>query len=128
MRYSIKATLLSALIFPGLGQLLLRHYKTGLLMLVVAFTCMATVVTQALSKSMQIISQLEQSGAIIDEASIARSVEQASQNYDGTLVNLAMFGLIACWLISVVHAYLAGRARDAEEASAASGNNPGNQP
>lgn len=113
MKYSIGAPLLSGLIFPGLGQLYLRYYKTGLVMLIIAFFCVGTVVTEAMSKAMKIASDLEQSGAILDQAAITRAVEQSSQNYDSTLVNLAMFGLVICWLASVIHAYLAGKARDA---------------
>jgi hypothetical protein len=113
MRYSIGAALLSGLIFPGLGQLLLKYYKTGLVMLIVAFVCVATVVTEAMSKALKIASDLEQSGAILDQAAIASAVEQASQNYDTMLVNLGMLGLVLVWLASVIHAYWAGKARDA---------------
>ena len=115
MNYSIKASLLSALIFPGLGQLLLRHYKTGLAMMIIAFTCIATVVSQAFSKALSIAHQIEQNGGMLDEATISSSIELASQNYDNQLVNLAMLGLVLCWLVSVVHAYMAGKARDLAE-------------
>ena len=116
MKYSVKAVLLSALIFPGLGQLLLKFYKTGVTIAAIAFTCMATVVTQAVSKAMSIAEQIHSSGAIPDTASIAESIQLSGADYDSSLINLAMLGLVSCWLVSVVHAYIAGRARDAAEA------------
>jgi hypothetical protein len=115
MNYSIKATLLSALIFPGLGQLLLKYYKTGISLAILAFVCIVTVVSQAMSKALSIVEQIEQQGGSPDPVQIAAQIEQLSQQYDTHMINLAMSGLILCWFVSVVHAYFAGRARDAEK-------------
>ena len=63
-------------------------------------------------KSHEHCCQIQQNGGVLDEASIASSIELASQGYDSLLVNLAMLGLLLCWLVSVVHAYVTGRALD----------------
>lgn len=115
MNYCLKATLLSALIFPGLGQMLLKYYRTGISLAVVAFICIVTVVSQAVSKTMRIAEQLQQQGKTLDATQIAETARQLSQQYDSSLINLAMAGLVLCWLIGVIHAYIAGRARDAAE-------------
>lgn len=117
MKYSLKALLLSALIFPGLGQLLVKHYKTGFSMAAVAFVCIATVISQAFNKALIIAERAQKDGAASDPASIAEFMETSGIQYDSTLINLAMAGLLLCWLVSVIHAYLAGKARDEQESS-----------
>ena len=45
MNNSLKGALLSGLVFPGLGQIMLKHYKRGfVLMLAITATLMAVLI------------------------------------------------------------------------------------
>ena len=41
MSHALKAALLSGLVFPGLGQIMLKHYKRGIAVVVVTLVLMA---------------------------------------------------------------------------------------
>jgi len=112
MRQATKGLLLSGLVFPGLGQLLLgRRLRGGLFIAVVLASTIACVVAGT-RVALGILARLEASGRPIDLAAITAAATEAAGG-GGVLLIEALLGLIVlCWLVALVDAYLLGRALD----------------
>ena len=102
MKQAIKGALLSGLVFPGLGQMALKHYPRGLAFLAVAAGCAIHVVKTAVDAVMQSLPGLE-------NGDVANLPVPAGGG-DGPV----MWLLILCWLWGVLDAYLLGDRLDRE--------------
>ena len=106
MKQAFLAALCSALVIPGLGQILNQQLKKGIIMLGAVLVLFGTGVVE-MYRIMKYVLQ-ETPPANANPGSIIRSL--------GSPDNLAVwiiFGLFAIvWIISVVDAFLAGRRMD----------------
>jgi len=114
MKQSIKGALLSALVFPGLGQLILGSIRTGLAFIVLTAAGLSVIIyriaKQASSAMDKILSAMEE-GALDMDSIIELS--RRSTNTSGSWIETACLILIVCcWTISLVHAYLYGKKMD----------------
>jgi len=98
-----KAALLSGLVFPGLGQMALRHYLRGLAFVAVALACTVHIVTTAVDEVMRSLPAL-------DAADFA-DLPAASGGNAGP----AGWILLLCWLWGVLDAYRLGDKLDRQE-------------
>lgn len=108
MRRSIKAALLSGLVFPGLGHLVLKQYRRGWILTLCALAALSVVVTVVIEQAMRVVDRIEageisaQTGAITELA--ADSVNTA----DSSLANIALLVFIVCWLVGIIDSYRLG--------------------
>jgi hypothetical protein len=115
MNNSLRSALLSGLVFPGLGQVILKHYKRGaLLMLAITATLMAVLI-KALQQAFTIIEKIESEGLEIDMSTILSTATKASTTSDSLIFKLLLWLLIFCWVMGVVDAYRIGRKKDIDE-------------
>ena len=89
MTHAKKAALLSGLLIPGLGQLTLKHYKTGFALIVVVFICMAIVITISVQHAQAIVNQIQAEGGIMDPTRLKQAIEQSRDQQNSGLINLA---------------------------------------
>jgi hypothetical protein len=109
MNTSIKAALLSALVFPGCGQLWLRRYRSGGALLAVTLLALVFVVRYAVQQATLIADKIIAGEIPLDAQVIAQRVSAIVDNPDSSAVNAAAWVIVACWLIGIVDAYRAGR-------------------
>lgn len=102
-----KALLLSALIFPGAGQLYLRRAKTGVVLLVTTVICIFTMVASVMTTAMSAVQQIQTSGGIVDMSQISRIATETTQQASNSGFTLALSLIVICWLYSIVDAVLA---------------------
>lgn len=115
MKKSLKGALLSGLVFPGLGQYVLGEKKLGLGLIGLTAVALAVVVAELarmVSTALKTIGPALEKGG--DPASLAQSAVQAM---GGTtwMYSVASWGLAACWLGAVVHAWWWGKKQDARK-------------
>jgi TM2 domain-containing membrane protein YozV len=115
MRNSLKAALLSGLVFPGAGQLWLKHYARGAALLIAVSAATALVVTRAAKQAYAILERIESEGGAIDPAALLKSVTQPPGGGDDMMITAASLAIVACWIIGIVDAYLIGRKKDLAE-------------
>ena len=115
MKNAIKGALLSGLIFPGLGQIVLKSYKRGIGLMIVCIAGLIVFVIQATQKAFLILENIAQEGGAIDMGTISNAAGQASAAYDSSTVNIALLLIIVCWVIGVVDAYRIGMQQDAAD-------------
>ncbi|MES2318629.1 MAG: hypothetical protein V4631_14195 [Pseudomonadota bacterium] len=107
MDRSHKAALLSALVFPGAGQFFLQRRLVGWLFAVPTVAAALQLLTVVYARAQQIADDLV-AGRIDLFQVLGRVHEQGL--IAGPAANIAAYVMVACWIGSIAHAWLAGRA------------------
>ncbi len=113
MSNALKGALLSGLVLPGLGQVVLRHYKRGLALMLVVLGSLTVMVIKAAQLALAVFEKMELEGGATDIQAIAQAATRASVTSDSRLFNFCLLLIVACWLFSVVDAYVIGKKMDA---------------
>ena len=117
MNRSLKGVLLSGLVFPGLGQIVLKRYKRGVLIIVATLVSLFGLVAKAVQLALVVLEKIQSEGGAIDMTAISEAVNQASTPSGSLFLYLVFLLVILCWVIGAVDAYLIGRRKDIEEKS-----------
>ena len=118
MNNSLKGAFWSGLIFPGLGQIVLKHYKRGAVIMLTVLAGLSVIVVQAVQKAFIILEKIKSEGGTIDMNTILDAASQASTNSDSLIFGFAVSLITFCWIIGLVDAYRIGKKKDLEEDSA----------
>ena len=116
MNNSLKGALLSGLVFPGLGQIVFKHYRRGAVLLILVSASLLVVLAKAVQQAFTILEKIELDGGAIDLSAISNAAVQASTTSDSPVFKLFFLLMIVCWIIGVVDAYRIGRRKDIEDA------------
>lgn len=112
MKKSTKAVLLSALMFPGAGQLYLKKYLIATVLIAATmaalYVLLVPVVATANEIAAKILSGELQAGPNL-MADVLEATQQASTMQSMDTTSLVLLGT---WLISVIHAWRAGKMQD----------------
>jgi hypothetical protein len=117
MNNSLKGAFLSGLIFPGLGQVVLKHYKQGAVIMLTVLVSLSVIVVKAVQHALAILEKIESAGGAISMSTISNAATQASTTSGSLTFNLLLLLVILCWIIGVVDAYRIGKKKDIEEGS-----------
>jgi hypothetical protein len=109
-----KGVLLSGLVFPGLGQVVQKHYKRGIVLMVTTFFAMAVVVALAVRQALSILEKMESDGGPIDINTISNAAAQATSPSGSLILRLLLATLAMGWIYGMVDAYRMGRKKDLE--------------
>lgn len=105
------ALLLSALVFPGAGQLYLKRYLRGIILVVLSLTCLWIIADRVLQQASSVLAQLASEGGAVDAGRLTDLVAQTSSGSDGLAVTTATLALAGCWVIGVVDAWRIARSQ-----------------
>ena len=119
MNNALKAAFLSGLIFPGLGQVVLKHYKRGAVIIIAVLVGLSIVVVKAVQQALAVLEKIQSEGGAINLSAISDAVDRASSTSGSLTFNLALWLVTLCWIIGVVDAYRIGKKKDIEENSTA---------
>jgi hypothetical protein len=111
MKASTKAALLSALVFPGLGQMQLKRYVRGLVLMVPVLTGLGVLIVRATAGVLRALDQMQTQGGIMDPNAVSNLVAVSSTQGD-SYSSLISLGIAACWIFSVIDAYRLGKERE----------------
>ncbi|MBW2075787.1 MAG: hypothetical protein JRI58_13770 [Deltaproteobacteria bacterium] len=117
MNNALKGAFLSGLIFPGLGQVVLKHYKRGAVIMLTVLVSLSVVVVKTVQQAFTILDKIESEGGAINMDTISNVATQASTTSDRFIFNFVLLLIIFCWIIGVVDAYRIGKKKDIEEQS-----------
>jgi hypothetical protein len=115
MRNSIKGAFLSGVVFPGLGQVILKHYKSGIALMLIVSVNMLLIIVKTVQHALAILEKIESEGGAIDISTISKAATQASTTSGSLIFKIALLLIILCWIIGVVDAYRIGKKKDIEE-------------
>ena len=113
MTNSLKAAILSGLVFPGMGQIFLKHYKRAVVIIVGTLAGMALIIVEAVQLGLAIMEKIMSEGGAIDMETISAAATQAVNSL--FTFNLGFLLIILFWSIGTVDAYRLGKKKDIEE-------------
>jgi TM2 domain-containing membrane protein YozV len=114
---SLKGALLSGLVFPGLGQISLKHHKRGIALILTVSLSMVVIIVKAVQLSMQMLEEIMLKGRVINIKIISNTVTGALGSSDGLVFNLSLLLIVLCWIVGILDAYITGRKMDIKEQS-----------
>ncbi|MFC1845099.1 hypothetical protein ACFLZ5_09970 [Thermodesulfobacteriota bacterium] len=117
MNNAFKGALLSGLILPGLGQIALKHYIRGGVIILAVLASTTVFVAKAAERALAILEKIELEGGIISIDTILGATQQASANSGNSILNLLFLLIGFCWIAGTVDAYIIGRKKDTEQHS-----------
>ncbi len=106
MSRSTNAVLLSALVLPGAGQIYLKRYRRGMVLIAISLACLWVFVDSAMQQAAAVLQRLELDGGALDAGQLS---DLASQTASGSGSTVATFVLAGCWLVGIVDAYRLGK-------------------
>lgn len=112
MNNAIKGVLLSGLVFPGLGQVALKCYGRGAVIIVATLVIVAEIALKAVQQALAIVETIGVGGGEIDLATIADATSRAMAGPGTEHFDILFLLMLACWLIGVIDGYLVGRRID----------------
>jgi TM2 domain-containing membrane protein YozV len=113
MKQALKGAALSALVFPGLGQIVLGRGRRGAVLIVIVLAALAGIVVQATRIALGILDKVQAGGAVPDLDTITAATHEALQAGGAGPIQWLLVLIAACWLFAIVDAYRVGRALDA---------------
>jgi hypothetical protein len=117
MTNAVKGALLSALVFPGFGQIALKQYQRGVVLMLTVLAGLAVIVVNAARQAMRIFETIESEGGAIDRDAIARAAAQATAPSDSLMMNLLLVVITICWIYAAVDAHRIGKQQDLQQGS-----------
>ena len=113
MNTAIKAALLSALVFPGSGQIYLKRYWRGLIIMFLAGLGLTVIVVMAAGAALEGIKAMQIEGKAADLNAMARIAAGSSKD---TASNYWMIFIAGCWIFSIIDAYKIGKRQGRRDA------------
>jgi hypothetical protein len=113
MKTAVKAGLLSALVFPGAGQLLQKKRKRGIALILITAVSFVIVVVKAVQQALTILETIASEGGVIDMDRISETAAGTITSSENFIIPMFLSLLILCWIIGVVDAlFLGGEEND----------------
>ena len=112
MKGSSKAALLSGLIFPGSGHIVLKQYLRGSVLMLFALVALSVIVTRIYQRALTIVDRINSGDIPVDTGAIAEMVSNSTSGADSFIENIAVVVLGACWLIGIIDSYRLGVAQE----------------
>ncbi len=113
MKISYKAALLSAFVFPGVGQLYLKKYGRGLSILLIVFAGLSYIIWMAAASALSVLDdavvRLQNGTTDLQEISgaVASKISATDTYHDPIL-----YFIVCLWIFSIIDAYIIGKQKE----------------
>ncbi len=112
MKKSIKAALLSGLVFPGTGHFSLDSYPRGLLYFVPSALGLLYLIRYSLNQAYTIADQIALGTIPLDTAVITNLITAQPEGTELLKLQIATWAIIICWVVSIIDSYRIGKITD----------------
>jgi len=112
MMRSTKVALLSGLVFPGIGHIVLKQYLRGSVLMLSALIAFSVIVTRVFQRALTVVDHINSGDIPVETGAIAELVSNSTSGADGFIENTAVIVLGACWLIGIIDSYRLGVAQE----------------
>ena len=117
MKNATKGALFSGLVFPGLGQIVLKRKMRGWMIVLIVVTSLYFLVTKIVETALAIVDDVQSQGGIIDVSELAATATQLTSNSTELTLNFLFLLIIFCWIASSIDAYRIGKQMDHKKAT-----------
>lgn len=111
MSKSVKASLLSALVFPGSGHFFLKKPILGAILLTVTIVCLYFLLATVMEAAQGISIKIQTGEIPLNANKIAEAVSNELTGKVGS-VNIPSYLFGICWLVGVIDSFRVGRLQD----------------
>ncbi len=108
MTRSIKAVLLSGLIFPGIGHMVLKQYLRGSILILFTLISLSVIVTVAVRRALSIVDSINGGEIPVESGAIIELVSNSISSADNFIVNIFLIVVGACWVAGIIDSYRLG--------------------
>ena len=112
MTKSIKAALLSGLVFPGLGHIVLKQYLRGSILMLFSLIALAAIVTMATRRALEIVDSINNGQVPVELGALSELASHSMSNTDNSIANVSLIVFGLCWLIGIIDSYRLGMVRE----------------
>jgi len=112
MKSSLKGAFLSGLVYPGLGQIIQKHYLRGFSLIGICTASLFVITFAALKRYETFLANLETGNIEYDITTIFQEASKFTVSQDNSLLKYASALIFGCWFIGTVDAYLSGKKTD----------------
>jgi Asp/Glu/hydantoin racemase len=109
MKNSIKAALLSAFVFPGLGHIVLKNYLVGVLLAAIALISSSLLIANVVRRAMDIIESIQRGETPLDITVIRELITNQTSSAAAQQLEVATTILMITWIVGIVDSYRIGR-------------------
>lgn len=120
MKKALQGALWSGLVLPGLGQIVLRRYLRGAMLLLASLACLAVLAVRAVELAHTVIENLDPLHTAIEPGALLAEVRRVARTSADSREGLSLL-LTLLWLGGTVDAWLLGRQLDRQERQAPGG-------
>jgi hypothetical protein len=114
MTKSTKAALLSGLVFPGIGHIVLKQTLRGSILALVTLLAVSAMVRVAVQRAQTIVDRVVSGEIPLESGAISELVVNSSNDSDGLMPSISVIVFCACWLIGIIDSYRVGMALESE--------------
>lgn len=118
MKASTRGMLLSGLVYPGLGQLLLGHKPSGIMFALGTSAGLIVLTYRLVLRAYRVMDQAI--SRLVDNAldmkALKELIEHSSAGGWG-IETISLIVIVGCWLAAIVHAYFVGKKIEAQSRS-----------
>ena len=112
MRKSVKAALLSGLVFPGAGHFFLKRPISGAVLACAALSSLYLIISYSVERALKITEQIQRGEVPANVDTIAELVSRQPIGAEAQLYDMALLALLVSWLLGIFDSYRIGRAQD----------------
>lgn len=116
MRNSTKGVLLSALVYPGLGQIALKSYLRGVSLIVLTSWGLYRIVAKMYQQIVGLLDGTEISAIVTSTDDIVKVIIDMLPDVGGPSYRTLLRIISGCWLAGIVDSWLSGRRLDLAQA------------
>ena len=109
MNQSTKAALLSALIFPGVGQISVGYKKRGWSVIGLSAVILFLIIREIMQRAYSVIAEMQKTGTVINIEEISRTTSDLVNFSDNVFLNTMLILFIMGWVVSIIDAYRLGK-------------------
>ncbi|MDP0588460.1 MAG: hypothetical protein QS748_04430 [Candidatus Endonucleobacter bathymodioli] len=106
MKKSVKAALLSALVIPGAGHILLKKYWIGIALSSSSAAAMCILLLQFIERVQQVLENIRSGEIDPQDMHAVMDIMMSPSVNSGSLVTITKVVLVVAWIIGIGHSYL----------------------
>ena len=105
MKKPMKAALLSAFVFPGIGHLFLKQHIQAIILIGLSASALYYLTSKSVEIALQIVEKIENGDIQADVTAITESLSKQTTGNETQLLDFASYTIMICWLIGIIDSY-----------------------
>jgi hypothetical protein len=109
MNLAIKGALLNTLLLPGWGQIYLRNYKKGILIIIATLAGVVSILLSVIQTTTALLKAVPLKKGTITFIAVVQTAINAIKALNYSYLFLILLSMILLWIFSIIDAYQIGK-------------------